>query len=360
MGFGSFAAARVAPLCFQQTEPDGPQVRVAMLSFAHVHANGYADRVRDHARARVTVVWDELEHRGKDRAEHYGVPFEPDLSAALARDDVDAVVVNAPTNAHQDVYFAAIDAGKHIFTEKALTIKTSDADAVVEAVERSGLRFMVSLPSRCSPDVLFLRKVVDDGLIGDLTYIRTRIAHSAALDRWFSGDTEWFADPEAAGGGGLFDLGCHTVDVTRWLGGEPDSVVARMNSFSGVYPDVDDNAVAVVEFANKTLGTMECAWVQRAGYSPIEIYGTEGYASVRTSADPILISSKVPQEELRDGRHPTELPPALPSPLDQWISAILDGTEMTIDVRDGRNLTELLEGCYLAAKSGRAVPFPIV
>ena len=128
-----------------------------------------------------------------------------------------------------------------------------------------------------------LRRLVDSGILGDVTYIRTRIAHSGALDHWFGGHNAWFADKEAAGGGGLFDLGCHTVDITRWLGGPPKSVVAQMNSFSGTYPTVDDNAVGVVEFESGALGTMECAWVQRRGPNPIEVYGTEGYAGIRTA-----------------------------------------------------------------------------
>jgi 1,5-anhydro-D-fructose reductase (1,5-anhydro-D-mannitol-forming) len=359
MASGSTLAAPMAAVLARPAAA-ADNVRVAMLSFAHVHAEGYAKAVKENPRTTMVAIWDELPDRGKAAAERYGVPFEPKVEAVLGRDDVDAVVVNAPTNMHQELYFAACKRKKHIFTEKALTVKTSDSDAVVKAVEESGIKFMISLPSRTRPEVLWLRKVLDDGLIGKLTYIRTRIAHSAALDRWFGGDKLWFADPVAAGGGGLFDLGCHTVDITRWLGGEPASVVARMNSFTGAYPEVDDNAVAVVEFRNKALGTMECGWVQRQGPNPMELYGTEGYAAIGTAAGPpVLQSTKVPAETLKDGRHPTELPAALPSPMDQWIGAVLDGTAMTITVRDGRNLTELLDGCYRSAQQNAAIAFPL-
>jgi 1,5-anhydro-D-fructose reductase (1,5-anhydro-D-mannitol-forming) len=343
-----------------EAEGGAAKVRVAMLSFAHVHAEGYANAVRDNARAEISVVWDELPERGKQMAERYGAPFEPDLERALGREDVDGGVVDAPTNIHQDIYYAACAAGRHIFTEKALTIRTRDADAVVKAVEESGIRFMVSLPARTRSETLFLRKVVDEGLIGDITYIRTRIAHSGALDRWFGGDKVWFTEPEPAGGGGLFDLGCHTVDVTRWLGGPPRAVAGRLNSITGIYPNVDDNAAIVVEFESGVLATMECAWVQRKGPSPMEIYGTEGYAAVGTLAGaPVIQSTKVAEEDLRDGLHPHELPAALPSPLEQWLSSILEGAATTIGVRDGRNLTELLEACYLSSGENRAVTFPI-
>lgn len=359
LGLGT-AAALSLPAFAQAPQDDGRKVRVAKMSFAHVHSGGYADEIAKHARACLSVVWDEDPERGKAQAERYGVPFEPDLETAVSRDDVDAVACDAPTNIHQDVYYAACAHKRHIFTEKALTVTTAEADKVVTAVHEAGIKFMISLPSRTRSEPLFLRKVVDEGLIGDITMIRTRIAHSAALGHWFGGGSAWFADPVAAGGGCLFDLGCHTVDVTRWLGGKPASVVARMNSFSGAYPTVDDNAAAVVEFGSKALAVMECAWVQNAGPNPMELYGTEGYAAIGTAAGrPILESRRVPTEELDDGRFPKTLPPGLPGPLEQWIAAILDDAPMTINVEDGRNLTEMLEGCYRSVREDKAVRFPL-
>ena len=339
--------------------PQDP-VRIAKLSFAHVHAEGYAKAIQDNPQAELVAAWDEDPDRGQAMADKYGVPFEPDLGALLARDDIQAVANDCTTKLHREVLLKCCAAGKHIFTEKALTIATREADEVVAAVEQSGIKFMISLPSRTRPEVLWLKQVVDQGLIGDLTYIRTRIAHSAALDKWFGGDKAWFADADAAGGGGLFDLGCHTVDITRWLGGPPKQVVALMNSFAGTYPDVDDNATAVVEFESKALACMECAWVQRQGPNPMEVYGTEGYASIGTTAGrPVIQSTKVPPDDLADGKHPKTLPPARPAPMQQWLNAIQTGSEMTITVRDGRNLTELLEGCYRSWQEGKAIPFPL-
>jgi 1,5-anhydro-D-fructose reductase (1,5-anhydro-D-mannitol-forming) len=359
MGAGTLLATTMyTPLV--RAQDDDRRVRVAKMSFAHVHANGHADEIVNSDRADLTVIWDEDADRGREMADKYGVPFEPDLEACMARDDVDGICCDAPTNIHQDIYLAACAHGKHVVTEKALTIKTKDADAVVKAVHESGIKFTLTLPSRTRPEVLWLRQVVDEGLIGDITYIRTRIAHSAALDHWFGGRSLWFADPVVAGGGSLFDLGCHTVDITRWLGGPPKAVAGRMNSFTGAYPDVDDNAAVVVEFESKALACMECAWVQRRGPAPMELYGTEGYAAIGTLAGrPVIDSTKVPADSLDEGRFPKELPAALPSPIDMWIAAILDDAPLTITVEDGRNLTELLEACYRSAQGNTAVTFPL-
>ena len=332
-------------------------LRVGMLSFAHVHANGYARQVIEHPEATLQCIWDDDVERGRAAAERYDVPFTDELAEVVESDEIDAVVVNAETIKHKQVFMAAIAAGKHLFTEKALTIKTCDADDVVNAVHESGIKFMISLPSRTRPETLFMKKVLDEGLLGQVTLMRARVAHSAALDHWFSEERHnaWFGDPKVAGGGALFDLGCHTVDVMRWFLGEPASVVARIQNFSGVY-EADDNSVVVVEFKNKALGVLDTSFVHRVGPNPIEIYGTEGYVARGLPGQELVIeSTKLEAAGIRGPISPRDLPDPLPSPMEQWISAILHDTPMTITVEDGRNLTELLEAAYRSAREGREV-----
>lgn len=338
-------------------------IGVAMLSMAHVHAEGYANQVQQSAEARLVAIWDEDAERGRQAAERRGVPFERDLDAVLARADVEAVVVDAPTRLHTDILIAAARAKKHIFTEKALTVTVAEADRVVEAVRESGVCFMISLPSRCNREILFARRALDERWLGDITLMRTRIAHMAALDRWFQpGDghsgSAWFGDEQAAGGGAFFDLGCHRLDIMRWFLGEPSSVVGRMNNVSGAYP-IDDNMAALIEFRSKALGIVDVSWVHRSGPNPLEIYGTEGFLSIgATPAGGVLIESrKLLANGVRGVVCPSELPPAPPSPMAQWFAAIREGAPTTIGLQDAWNLTQLLEGCYTAARTGTAYQF---
>ncbi len=331
-------------------------LRVAMLSFAHVHANGYAQAVVNHPEAEIVSIWEDDAGRGKAATERFGVPYETDLEKVVSRDDVDAVVINAYTSQHPRVIKAALKYGRHVFTEKALTVKTEDADEIVAAVNKSGVRFMISLPSRTRGETLFIKEVLDKGWLGDITFMRARVAHNASLDHWFHGGSAWFADAELAGGGALFDLGCHTVDVMRWFMGKPKSVVAKINTFSDAYP-IDDNSVIVVEFESKALGVLDTAWVQRSGPNPIEIRGTKGYIGRDASGGLILSSTDLDTGGIRGYIKPARMPENLPMPMDQWVSAILHGTDMTITVEDGRNLTEMLERSYQAAREGREVTF---
>lgn len=331
-------------------------LRIALLSFAHVHADGYARHVANHPEAEIACVWDDDTARGQAAAQKFQVPYVNDLNEVLRRADVEAVVVNAETAKHKEVLLAAVHHGKHIFTEKALTITTADADEVVQAVNASGIKFMISLPSRTRPETLFLKQVLDNGWLGRITMMRARIAHSAALGRWFKGGSLWFGDAALAGGGALFDLGCHTADVMRWFLGEPASVLAKVQNFSQAY-GIDDQTLAVIEFKNGALGILDTSWVHRAGPNPVEIYGTEGYVgySGRPGDSIQLISTHLQPGDIQGVITPTRLPDPLPLPMDQWIAAILHGAPMTITVADGRHLTQLLEAVYQAAQGGREV-----
>ncbi len=331
-------------------------LRIAMLSFAHVHANGYADHVVKHPEAEITCIWEDDAGRAKAAGERYRVPVCEDLEEVLSRPDVDAVVINAYTSQHTWLMKEAIRHKKHIFTEKALTITTKDADEIVAAVKQSGIKFMISLPSRTRPETLFMKNVLDNGWIGKVTLMRARVAHMASLDRWFHDGSAWFADEKLAGGGALFDLGCHTVDVMRWFMGEPKSVVAKIQQFSDAYP-IDDNSAIVVEFKNGGLGILDTSWVHRAGPNPMEIYGTDGFVGRDFTGRIQLTSTQLQPAGIQGTISPSKLPDPLPLPMDQWISAILHGTDMTITVEDGRNLTQLLEGAYIAAREKREYVF---
>ena len=329
-------------------------VKIGMLSFAHVHANGYAKQVNENERSQLVAIWDSMEGRGKRAAEQYKVPFYSDLDKILGL-DIDAVVVNAETSLHPEVMIAAARAGKHIFTEKALAITVDECDKIIGAVKKAGVKFMISLPSRCSKDLLLAKKAIDDGLLGDITLGRGRVAHSAALDKWFSGGSAWFVDVKQAGGGALFDLGCHRMDVIRWMMGEPKKLMAIINNFSRNY-DVDDNSATIIEFANKGIGMVDVAFVHRSGPNPFELYGTEG--ALTMGAGPLsLTTRKLKEDEIKE--YIANGPKAPPSPMQQWINAIEDSTPMTITIQDGRNLTELLQAAYMSAAQDKAIKLPL-
>lgn len=326
-------------------------LNVAMLSGWHAHARGYAKAVTAMEDARVSVVWDELPERGQAWAKELEAPFEPDLDAVLAREDVDAVVCDAPTNMHADIMVAAANAGKHIFTEKVLALTIAECNRIRDAVEAANVRFCISFPFRTRPGSIFAYNAVRDGLIGDLTFLRARVAHNAGSAGWLP---PHFWGPVQCGGGAMMDLGAHPMYLIRWIAGQPKRISSTFTYHTG--HEVEDNAVSVIEFENKCIGVAETSFMSTYSPSSIELSGTDGAIFVGGPAESIQIRSN--KLDNKEWHTPNPLPEEGPPPIRTWIDGILHGAPIPFDIEQGTQLTELMQYAYVAHREGRQVEIP--
>lgn len=325
-------------------------LRVAMLSRWHVHANQYAGETRANPDADVVAVWDEDSERGAAWAQELAVPFEADLDALLASDAIDAVCVVTPTNLHRDVLVRAANAGKHIFTEKVLATTVADCEAIAGAVVANGVKFCISFPRRTLPQILYAKQAMDDGLFGDVTALRIRIAHDGAVRDWLPAH---FYDPEACGGGAMMDLGAHGMYLSRWLLGPPKRIVSVFNTVTG--RAVDDNTVSVIEFENGAIAVNETSFTGFGGCYSLEIDGTEGGYRMLSPREGVQVRSK--HLDGSGWQRPGQLPQALAKPIDQWIAGCVHGAPIEFGLTDAIHLTQLMEAAYVADGEDRSVSF---
>lgn len=146
----------------------------------------------------------------------YGGIVVDSLGELLDRADVVDVVT--PTFTHHDLVLRAIRAGKHVVSEKPLSRTDADAAELVESARASGVRLYPAHVVRYMPEYALLKRVVDDGQLGDLAVLR--FVRSGAFP-----DRAWFADPELSGGI-IMDQMIHDLDIARWVAGEVASVSA--------------------------------------------------------------------------------------------------------------------------------------
>ena len=315
-------------------------VKVAMLSKWHVHAGGYAGMLKNSSKAEIVAVWDDDVKRGEAWAKELGAEFIADLDALLARDDIEAVICDAPTTAHRDILVKAAKAGKHIFTEKALAPTVAECLDVKRAIEESGVTFVISYPQRGRPCVQFAKKMMEEGAFGKVTLVRTRDAHSGVSGNWLP--AYWF-DKSAAAGGSMMDLGCHPMYLLAWFLGKPKRVTGLFTAPFGT--PVDENAVAIAEFGGGALGVAETGFISAGSPQTLEIYGTEG-SMIAHGEDVTFQSSKY--NDIHRGPFKPSLPEGKPAPLLQFIDAVAAGTGSPegLGIDDAIALTELLENAY--------------
>ena len=323
-------------------------LKVAMLSRWHVHAEGYAQELKSRDDVQLTVVWDEEPDKGEAFANQLKIAFEPDLDKLLARDDVDAVCINAPTNIHPEIIIKSAKAKKHIFTEKVLALTNNKASQIRDAIVSTGVKFCISFPHRTFPHNLFAKKVVEDGLLGDVNYMRVRNAHNGASAGWLPAH---FYNEQQCGGGAMIDLGAHPMYLIPWIMGKPAEMVSAFANVTG--HDVEDNAVTVMKYENGAIAVSETGFV--TGFCPfmLELYGTEG-SLVIFGDDVKLISSKLNDKTgaFSGWIKPDQLPHALPSPIMQFVEGVLYGKEIIFGIDDAVVLTEMMDAAYKSHKQG--------
>jgi 1,5-anhydro-D-fructose reductase (1,5-anhydro-D-mannitol-forming) len=322
-------------------------IRVAILSFWHVHAQDYANEVLNHPDAEIAAVWDELPLRGRQSANKLGVPFIEDLDELLENPNIDAVTVTTPTNMHHEIIIRAAKAGKHIFTEKVLAPTLKEVNQIVAAVQETGVKLTVSLPRLNDSYTLAIQNVIAEGLLGELTLVRVRLAHNGATAGWLP---DHFYHLDLCGGGSLIDLGCHPVYLNRLFLGMPESVNANYGYITG--KEVEDNAVSVFSYANGSIGIAETSFVNSNSPFTVEVHGTEGTLIYGTTEEKLLLRStkKNPSdwEEI-------SLPQPRESAFCQWIGHIQNGTEAEENIKLAIDLTKLMEASNLSANENRSI-----
>jgi predicted dehydrogenase len=187
----------------------------------------------------------------------------------LADPEVDAVYIPLPNELHKPWTLAAADAGKHVLCEKPLALTSTEAKEMVDHCRACGVILCEAFMWRHQARTVALKKLVTEGIIGDLRLVRS--SFSFPIDM-----SDWRLDP-ARGGGALWDIGCYGVSTARlFAGGEPTTIrsMARMSK-SGV----DITLTTELAFPNGAIGLIDCSFEQpfRCNY---ELVGTSGMIKV--------------------------------------------------------------------------------
>ena len=326
-------------------------IRIGKISYWHVHAWEYTNLAQEHPDTQIVAVWDEDAKRGQEAADRLGVSYVQDLEEMLRRDDLDAVIVDAPTNRHQEVITAAARTGKHIFTEKVLAPTVREAKAILEEIEKNQVKLMVSLPRLYEGYTLAIRNLIEQGLLGRITLVRVRLSHNGAIAGWLP---EHFYSLEQCAGGAMIDLGCHPMYLTRlFLGEQPVSVQSQYSYITG--KEVEDNAAAVLLTEAGAIGIVEAGFVN--AYSPftIEVHGTDGTLMYGMPEAKLLLRTSRLGEAEQQGWVEQKIPSRPENAFNQWVSHIQQDTYAEDNNRIAYELTQLMEASNQSAREHRAI-----
>jgi predicted dehydrogenase len=210
-----------------------------------------------------------------------------DPSELIARADIDVVHICTPNDSHRDLAIAALEAGKHVYCEKPLANDLTSARDMLDVAVASGRTHQVTFQYRFVPAIMRAKQLVDEGLVGTPLAFRFCYLHAGYTDG--QRPMSWRLDADKSGGGALFDLGSHAIDLLQHLVGDVTRVSAALPTFVHDRPvaagsddrvpvHVDDHAVMLMETDTGAVGTVEASRVATGTTDDLtlEVHGTNG------------------------------------------------------------------------------------
>ncbi|MCC7368965.1 MAG: Gfo/Idh/MocA family oxidoreductase [Chloroflexi bacterium] len=303
------------------------------------------------------------------RAEEFGCPAFPDAVTTIEQTRPDVVVIMTPHPFHADIAVRALEAGCHVLCEKPMAVHAGEADRMIAAAERTGQLLAVSLQFRHRPEVVAAKRLIDEGRLGQLQRVDV-VACWTRAERYYR-QTPWRGTWKGEGGGVLMNQAPHNLDLACYLAGPPSRVVAWTRT--RLQPiQAEDTAHAMLAWESGALGTVHVSTAEADLGDRIEILGTGGRLTIR----PGSLEAETFERDVRLHIRETEIlwssPPAHPLPVSlppgeadhaavyrDLHSAILHGTPLAADGRQGRLSLELANAITLSARRDIPVPLPL-
>ncbi len=294
-------------------------------------------------------------------AAHGGIVYR-DLDAFARHRPMDLVAIGSPSGRHADEVIAAARAGVPVLCEKPLGLTTEQVDRMVEECEVAGVRLAVFFQDRCQPDFVRLKAFLDRGGLGRV-HLATAHVKWHRPPEYYSG-SRWRGTWALDGGGAVMNQGIHTLDLLLWLLGDVGRVYAATRT-AGHAIEVEDTAVATLEFASNAVGTYEATTTAYPGYRRrVEISGDRGTI--------VIEHDRVIAADLKPGAPPLEASAAAgtaesvasavvsdASPhrrvIEDFLEAIRTGRRPACDGREGRRSVALVQALYESARTSSPV-----
>jgi predicted dehydrogenase len=301
------------------------------------------------------------EERGRAFAAQHGGAWFADYRDLLASARPDVVAICAPHDLHLPMTLAAAAAGCHVLCEKPLARNTAECDEMIAACAQAGVTLGVSFQGRFEPLSLKLKAGLETDRIG-------RLLWASANTLWLRTDAYYRSGPWRGtwaheGGGVLINQAIHTLDLLLSLTGMPETVTARTRTLNHEI-EVEDAALAILEFAGGALGLVQATTIAHPGFPErLEFFGSKGSAVFHKGEAKLEWRIAEPPEETTEQ---AEVSSGAARPMDitaaghtalyrDFVAAISEGRAPLVDGREGRKSVSLVEAIYRSAERGETV-----
>jgi predicted dehydrogenase len=306
---------------------------------------------------RVAAICSRRRESAEARAAEAGltdVRIYTDYEELLRDSEVQAISLCTPPNAHPQETLAAAEAGKHLLIEKAVANDVQNLRAMQAAVQKAGIKTVVSFVLHWNPQFQWIRKMMDEKAIGSIFYAEVDYWHN--IGPWY-GQYRWNIKKEIAGSAFL-SAGCHAVDAMRYfMQDEIVEVSAYSNKRNPDY-EYDTNVVSVVKFAGGAIGKLSTIFDVQSPYAfNIDLLGEKG-----TIRDNHIFAKEFFPGQTDWATIPTIRPDSgdvthhpFDGEINHFIDCILNDEESNVNLSDAAKTHEVCYAISQSAATGKPV-----
>jgi predicted dehydrogenase len=289
----------------------------------------------------------------------------------LRSSETDAVLIATPHYSHTAIGIQALESGRHVLVEKPISVHKSDAQRLIAAHRGSEQVFAAMFNQRTDPFFLKLRQMVQSGDLGAIRRVNWTITDWFRTAAYYQ-SSDWRATWAGEGGGVLLNQCPHNLDLFQWIFGMPATV--RAFCHFGRYHDieVEDDVTAYLEYADGMTAVLSTSTGEAPGTNRLEVAAEQGKVVIENDLF-LFTRNEVPMSEFsRTDPGRFSAPPVweirLPIKghgaqhngiLQNFVSAILEGTPLIAPAPEGLNSLELANSFLLSALEDRSIQLPI-
>ncbi len=288
-----------------------------------------------------------------------------DYKELLVAERPELVAIATESGKHAAIALDCIEAGCHVIIEKPIALSIKDADAIIEASERKGVKVCACHQNRFNKSIQKIRDAIEKDRFGKLLYGTAHIRWARDIEYYAKWRGTWGQD-----GGSLMNQCIHDIDLLRWMmGDEVTEVVAMTDRLTHDYIEAEDFGIALIRFANGSYGVVEgtTSVYPRNLEETLYIFGEKG--TVKAGGEAVNIIEEWRFSDYLDEpetikREYSEQPPNVygfghTKLYADVIEAIVEDRVPYVDACAGKRALELVLGIYQAAATGRSVAFPV-
>mgnify|MGYP005764817121 FL=1 len=340
-------------------------INVGILGCGKIAQVRHIPEYAENPDVKLAAFYNPSRKRAEEQAEKYGGKVYDTAEELLADRSIDAVSICAANYAHAELSIKAMEAGKHVLCEKPMATTLADCEAMVECAKRTGKFLMIGHNQRLAKAHVEAKRLIDQGLIGDIITFRTTFGHGGP-ETWAinPGKNVWFFDKKKAAMGAMADLGVHKTDLIQFLTGQRVvRTTARLVTLDkrgedGELIGVDDNAVCIYEMSGGAFGTMTASWTYYgAEDNSTVLYGTKGI--MRIYDDPnhsIVVKLSDGEEQVYDVEQiQTNDNQTKSGVIDLWVECLKNNTPPEISGESALYAMRAVFASIESSQTGRAV-----